>query len=213
VFKREQDVKSHPVQVSDLLAGVERQPGASRTDVDALREFSPGVLPDDYLSFLLWSDGAEGYAGGGAYVRLWSAQDVIRFNRAYQIPDFIPGLLLVGTDASVMGYGLDWRSNDVQCVDVELAALDRDYVRDVAESFAELIRLLASDVLESGRPESHLPPDWLRGQVVHEKHPIVLGGPPNDPANRVLVPVDQHPSLCVLNAQILREVRRQSGDC
>jgi hypothetical protein len=199
--------------VSELLAEVERHPGVSLTDLDALRDFSPDHLPEDYMSFLQWSDGAEGYAGGGAYVRLWSARDVIRFNRAYQVPEFIPGLLLFGTDASVMGYGLDWSTNEVRCVEIELAALDREYVHEMAESFTGLIRLLASDVAESGPPESHRPPDWLRGNVVHEKHPIVLGGPPDDPDNRVLVPVDQHPPLCVLNAKILREVRRKSGAC
>jgi hypothetical protein len=194
------------------MARIERGSGAAQVDLDALRSSSPGELPQDYLSFLRWTDGAEGYVAGRGYVRLWSAQDVIRFNRAYGIRDFIPGVLLFGTDASVIGYAFDWTASAVGIVDVELAALDREDVQHAAESFAELIRLRAMDPLPVGtsEPTDHGPPEWLRAQVIHEKHPVVLGGSPDDPDNRVLVPADQHPALCILSARMLREVRRRS---
>jgi hypothetical protein len=35
--------------VQELLQRVERRSPASKADLDALRAFSPGVLPDDYL--------------------------------------------------------------------------------------------------------------------------------------------------------------------
>jgi hypothetical protein len=198
--------------VQALLARVERRSPASKADVDALRQISPGELPEDYLSFLSWSNGAEGCVAGRGYVRLWSTQDVIRFNGAYQIRDFIPGVLLFGSDASIMGYGFDWSADAVQVVDVELAALDREYNREVAPSFSELIRLMASEPLAAGmdEPSDCGPPEWLRGKVIHEKHAVVLGGSPDDPDNRVLVPDDQHPALCILTARTLREVRRKS---
>lgn len=198
--------------VRQLMARIERGSGATEADIDSLCNSSPGELPQDYLSFLRWADGAEGYVAGRGYVRLWSAQDVIRFNRAYQSPEFIPSVLLFGTDASVMGYGFDWSVGDVRIVDVELAALDREYVRQVAESFSDLIRLLGSEPLPAGtsEPADHGPPEWLRGKVIHEKHPVVLGGSPDQPDTRVLVPADQHPALCILFARTLREVRRKS---
>jgi hypothetical protein len=198
--------------VLELMARTERHAGATDVDLDALRRISPGELPQDYLSFLRWSDGAEGYVAGHGYLRLWSAQDAIRFNAAYRIAEFVPGLLLFGTDASVMGYGFDWSAGALQIVDVELAALDREYVREVADSFAALIRLLASAPLPPGatQPTDHGPPDWLRGQVVHEKHPSVLGGPGGDPDNRVVVPADKHPELCVFFARTLRVVREEA---
>ena len=202
--------------VQELMARIERGPGATDVDVEAVRSASPGQLPEDYLAFLRWANGAEGYVAGRGYVRLWSAQDVVRFNRAYQIPDFIPGALLVGTDASVMGYGFDWTAGDPRIVDVELAALDREYVRNVAGSFTELIRRLASEPLPAGASElaDHGPPEWLRDKVVHEKHPVVLGGSADDPDNRGLIPADQHPALCIFFARTLREVRRKSrSDC
>jgi hypothetical protein len=57
----------------------------------------------------------------------------------------------------------------------------------------------------------HRPPDWLREKVIHEKHPLVLGGDPEDPDNRVLMPRREQPRVTNLFARILHRIRTDDG--
>jgi hypothetical protein len=48
------------------------------------------------------------------------------------------------------------------------------------------------------------------GKEVLEKHPIVLGGDPKDPANKVLVPANKYPEICTFWNKVVRHVRNKS---
>ena len=45
---------------------------------------------------------------------------------------------------------------------------------------------------------------------IHDKHPMVLGGDPTDPGNKVLVPADKHPEICTYWNKVVRAVRNES---
>ena len=195
--------------LTDLLEGVERGSGASQADLARLEANWPW-LPTDYLACLSTADGCEGYIGGRAYLRLWSAEEALRFNRAYKVAEFLPSSFLFGTDASVMGYCFDQRYS-ARVLSVELAALDDEYLTPVAETFPGFVRCLADDASEPEVPRGQWgPPPHLRGHVLHEKHPVVMGGAVGDASNRVLVPVEQHPEIMVFWARTLRSVRART---
>jgi len=42
-------------------------------------------LPEDYANFLETVNGGEGFIGPNSYVILWSAEELLRLNRAYQV--------------------------------------------------------------------------------------------------------------------------------
>jgi hypothetical protein len=192
----------------DWLADLERGRPASPEAIEALLAVA-AWLPAEYLECLRWSDGVEGYVGGRGYLRLWSAREALSLNEAYHVPEFMPRVFLFGTDAAALGYLFDQRhSGRVQSV--ELAALDDEYVSEEASGFGAFIQHLAEDGPKPEGLATNLPPDWLRGHVLHEKHPIVLGGRPDDPDNRVLVPQATHPELAVFFARTLRSVRAQT---
>jgi hypothetical protein len=190
------------------LEGLELHRGASSTDLDSLRRERPW-LPRQYLQFLGASDGAEGFVAGAGYVRLWSAAAVLRFNSAYAVAEFLPDFCLFGTDAAALGYGFDRRRPDA-VVSVEMAALDEEFVREISASFEDFLEHLASeeplDALKSWAP-----PEWLRGHVIHEKHPIVLGGPVGDPDNRMLLPEGEHPKAAVYFTRLMKTLRAKAN--
>jgi hypothetical protein len=197
--------------VSELrtyLETLERQAPVAETDLKNLSALFPW-LPEEYIECLRWSDGIEGYVHGRGYVRLCAARAALDFNGAYHIAEFLPTGFLFGTDAGAIGYLFDQR-RPAHVLSVELAALDDEYLSDTAASFGTFVRQLGEEGPEPEGLTDHRPPTWLRGHVLHEKHPIVLGGPPHDPNNRVLVPAERHPELVVFFTQTLRAVRAQT---
>jgi hypothetical protein len=71
---------------------------ASEEAVTALRAQFPH-LPDDYFSFLLRSDGGEGFLGiSPGYFALWSAHEVVKFSTEYEVPIYLPGYVAVGSN-------------------------------------------------------------------------------------------------------------------
>jgi hypothetical protein len=198
--------------VKGLLERLQTHAAASPDDLACLPGLASRPWPKDYLDCLRWSNGLEGYVGGRGYLRLWPAGDVRRLNAEYGVEELLPGLVLTGSDAAALGYGFDLLSPDPLVVSIEMAAMHREYLTTVAASFCEFLQALAAEPLPAGEsePASHTPPEWLRGKIIHEKHPIVLGGSPDDPENRILVPEQEHPRLTLHFARILHSVRAQS---
>ena len=179
--------------------------GAPDEAIARLREAWPHPMPDDYLDTLRWSDGLEGAVAGRGYLRLWSADAAVHFNHAYHLAELIPGVFLFGGDAAGLGYGFDGDVAERPVVSVELSGLHRRFTRTMARSFTDFLGLLASESLPPGvhEPLDHRPPEWLKGYVVHHTQPIVLGGPPADPSNRVLVLQDKHPEVAVFWSRVV----------
>jgi hypothetical protein len=75
----------------------ELNPPANSADVALLREQLP-LLPADYFSFLLESDGGEGFVGvEPGYFQLWRANEVARCSSEYEVPKYLPGYVAVGS--------------------------------------------------------------------------------------------------------------------
>ena len=63
------------------------------------------AFPEDYLEFLKWSNGGEGYIEKN-YVSLWKVEDLEVLNREYQIQTYLSkGYLGIGTDGGGICYG------------------------------------------------------------------------------------------------------------
>lgn len=74
-------------------------------DIGIVEEQLHIVFPEDYLEFLKWSNGGEGYIGKN-YVSLWKVEDLEVLNREYQIQTYLSkGYLGIGTDGGGICYG------------------------------------------------------------------------------------------------------------
>ncbi len=54
--------------------------------------------PEDYVSFMSRSNGAEGAIGDAGYLVLWPVEKMEALNREYNIAEFAPGYVLFGSD-------------------------------------------------------------------------------------------------------------------
>ena len=72
------------------------EPAAEDAVTDLRRRFPN--LPAEYFSFLLGSNGGEGFLGiSPGYAVLWGAQEVAQFSSEYEVQIYLPGYVAVGT--------------------------------------------------------------------------------------------------------------------
>lgn len=95
------------MRVIELLSDCTRSSGAPDVAIEAVSSQLPVPLPRDYVDFLRWSDGIEGFLAepDGPYVALWSTAAIPERNSGYSVRDFAPGLVLVGSDGGGEAFG------------------------------------------------------------------------------------------------------------
>lgn len=149
-------------------------------------EFLQG-LPEDYLAAVGEFGGREGFLGE-TYLRLYRLQEMVALNLAYDVPSFLPEIIVFGSDGC--GEAFAFPLGEPAVVQVPFVPLAAEHARRRAANFAAFVRKLATKGESAeASPESI-------GMEVHDKHPICFGGSPTDPANKVLVPPPKHAEVC-----------------
>jgi cell wall assembly regulator SMI1 len=128
-----------------LLAGLDCNAPAT---TDAIREFEirSGIrLPEDYIEFLQYANGGEGFLGKNVYVILWPVEELLHMNEAYGVNKFAPGLLSFGSDGGGNAFAFDMRSGVRRVSSIPFIGMELKAMRPVAESFGRfLIRMSLS---------------------------------------------------------------------
>lgn len=85
--------------LSDPSAGWTRRPPATDAAIDALTAHCDFNLPMEYLSFLRYSNGGEGFLCIEPwYFQLSSAEEVVAYNQGYKVDEFLPGWFAIGSN-------------------------------------------------------------------------------------------------------------------
>jgi len=91
-------------------------------------------LPEEYSQFLQRTNGGEGFIGN-AYVIFWRLEELIEMNKAYQVPEYAPGLFLFGSDGGGEAFAFDMRSGSKPIVSVPFVGMELKLARIVASNF------------------------------------------------------------------------------
>lgn len=70
-------------------------------------------LPENYISFLKFSNGIEGIASNGSYLQFWKAENLNEFNNRMEVKDCIPGMFFIGGDGGEEKIGIDIRQDSL----------------------------------------------------------------------------------------------------
>jgi hypothetical protein len=161
------------------------------------------VLPPAYLSAVAEFGGREGFLGE-TYLRLYRLRELIAINLAYDVLTLLPEFILFGSNGG--GEAFAFAIGEPAVVQVPFIPLQADHAERLGANFTEFVRSLPTQVHSLAcRPEAV-------GMEVHDVNPICFGGNPNDPANKVLVPVRKHVELCRFWNRTYRDVlARQRG--
>ncbi|GMV82586.1 MAG: hypothetical protein AMXMBFR7_37700 [Planctomycetota bacterium] len=127
----------------ELLTDFSSVGNASKEEIDRVQEGLGRGLPSEYLEFLLYTDGGEGFIGK-SYVMFWSAHELLEFNRDYKVDEYAPGLFLIGSSGGGEAYALDLRTEPPTFVSVPFVGMGLDHVRKVGGTFLDFLVGLAS---------------------------------------------------------------------
>ncbi|OOF46311.1 SMI1/KNR4 family protein [Rodentibacter trehalosifermentans] len=93
-------------------------------------------LPDDYISFLTFHNGGEGFVQE-QYLILWKAEELIEFNHDYEVREYVDNLFLIGSNGGGEAIGYDLDTMDI--VMIPFIGMDRKYIKVIARSIEELL--------------------------------------------------------------------------
>ena len=124
--------------IKDLeKAGWNSNKGANLNDIGIAQKQLHIAFPEDYLEFLKWSNGGEGYIGEN-YISFWKVEDLAALNAEYQIQEYLSEKFLgIGTDGGGICYGfcLEKQFAIFKC---SLGDLDIKVITIVANSIKDL---------------------------------------------------------------------------
>lgn len=128
--------------ISQLVSELKLNPP---TTIERIRrvESALGVsFPREYVEFMLTSNGGEGTIGTTSYLALWPIQDIIPRNEGCGVEEFIPKLLLFGSDGAEMAYAFDKREQPMPIVEHPFDSIHIEESKRCADTFVEFLRYL-----------------------------------------------------------------------
>ncbi len=114
-------------------------PGTRQEAIEAA-EIQLGLkFPEDYISFMLTSNGAEGSIGTNGYVRFWPVEELVEGNDGYGVREFAPGFVLFGSDGGGEAFAFDTRGEQLTLVEIPFIPMTADEALVRGNTFLEFL--------------------------------------------------------------------------
>ena len=130
----------------DLTRSLTMKPGASWTAIEEAMAAVGVKAPQEYLEFLLESNGVEGILPNGHYLMIDSVEQLVPCSGAYGLREAGPGLAAFGSDGAAMLYAFDMRRSPVTIVAVDSSRMELGPVTVLGHTFSEFLEKLNADV-------------------------------------------------------------------
>lgn len=118
-------------------------PPASRYAVIEAFAIHGLVPPQDYVEFLIATNGADGALTPSIYLSLWRLEDIFSSNELYAVEEFAPGLLLFGSDGGGTAFAFDLTDEWI-VVEIPFVPLFREEMSKIASTFSGFLDALRS---------------------------------------------------------------------
>jgi len=128
-------------QLKKFLVDFDLNEPADRASIHAVEEQLNFKFPEEYLNFLLFADGGEGSIGE-VYLNLWRVEELIEDNEGYNVDEFAPGLLIIGSDGGDTAFCIDTRSPEKPFVSIPFIGMDLDEIEKISNDFTGFIKSL-----------------------------------------------------------------------
>ena len=159
--------------------------GAAAPEAIALAEEAIGAkLPPSLARFVQQANAAEGWVAG-EYLAMWPVAELANLNSLARVAEFSPELVAFATNGGLEGFFFHRETGDF--INSPMIGLGYIEPTRVGGTFDEFLAWLVSQHPRSGKPS--MPNTSRFGSVIHEIHPILLGGSPTDPKNKTMLPL------------------------
>ena len=129
-------------KIKSLLAGMESSLPTTREVMEEAETQLRIKLPDQYMDFMLESNGAEGNVGDKSYLAIWSAEQIVQLNEAYAVNEFTPGLVYFGSDGGGIAYAFDNRAEGTPIVEFPFESIHVEDAKLCGNTFVEFLKYL-----------------------------------------------------------------------
>ncbi len=119
-----------------------KRPPATPAQIAAFSAASGLTLPQDYADFLKQANGGEGLVGPNVYLMLFAVDELWPLNKAYQIEDYVPGLLIFGSDGGGEAFAFN-TLDDMRVVRIPFVGMDPATMESLANTFTAFIEYLS----------------------------------------------------------------------
>jgi len=120
-----------------------KNPPATNVEIEDCAQKLNVVFCDDYIEFLLNSNGAEGFTPedhAAGYFRLYSTDRIVERNCGYEIPSKFPGYIAIGTNGGGELFLMDTKSPKQPVLMVHAIEDDFEYAIAFGESFFDFLK-------------------------------------------------------------------------
>jgi len=149
-------------------------------------------LPSEYLEIFSFINGGEGFISDN-YCRLYSIEDLMPLNESFSVKEFAPELFIFGSNGGGEAFAFNTTSSPFSIVEIPFIPMDMKWAKLLGNTMSEFFSHFSTGVKNNS---SQINKDLI-GKEIHEIHPVVFGGSPLDPKNKVLVPVKDYAELVV----------------
>jgi hypothetical protein len=118
-----------------LLEKFHGNPPANLSDIRLFEEEYGRPLPVDYVAFLMYANGGNGFVDGHSYISLWRVEEITKLNDAYKVAEYMPGLLVFGSDGGGEAFAFDVRKEGMPIVAVPFIGMEPQHVLLIAPDF------------------------------------------------------------------------------
>jgi hypothetical protein len=128
-------------ELAELTAELTKSPGASLAVIRD-REAELGItFPDDYVEFMLSSNGGEGFVGGDRlYVQIDPIEEMMNDDLREGLARERRGLVVFGSDGAGEAFAFDTRGDEVRIVMFPWVGVDEKEVFPQGRTFTEFLR-------------------------------------------------------------------------
>ncbi len=116
---------------------------ATKDSIDVTESQLGMKFPEDFIELMLQSNGCEGLIGDNRYLSIWRMENIASLNKAYQVEEFAPGLVLFGSDGGDEGYAFDTKQENMPIVMVPFIGMLRADTVIMGANFIEFLKSLS----------------------------------------------------------------------
>jgi hypothetical protein len=188
----------------NFLTSFNCNPPVSDSAIDAFELESNLRLPGDYVDFLKVGNGGEGFIGG-SYLILWKLEEIPQLNIAYEANEYAHGLILIGSDAAGEAYAFDTTVSPWPVVRIPFVGMDREFIVVLAQNFVSFLEFL----FQMSRALQKMGSSPYAAKEIFEIKPVILGGSPTDPANKVILTREGHIEAVKYWNKLIKNLRKR----
>lgn len=97
-------------------------------------------FPPGYLDFMREHNGGEGGILEGQWLVLWPVEELQKNNEMYNVPEFAPGLFLIGSNGGGLAFGINKAKRTF--IQVDMYAIADEEAEEIGSNFKEFLSSL-----------------------------------------------------------------------